>query len=220
MMTREEIRLFYDRFGTRQDRQGFYEDAATRDLVAHAGFEEARAVFEFGCGTGRFAAGLLVHQLPKGAAYTGCDVSSTMIDLARRRLMPFGKRVHVQLTDGSVRLDRPDTAFDRFVSNYVLDLLPEEDIALLMQEAYRVLTPDGRLCLVSLTHGTTSISRFVSRVWTRVHGWRPNWVGGCRPIELQDFVQDRLWQVEYRNVVVARGIPSEILVARKHPSVG
>ncbi|HSD11768.1 MAG TPA: class I SAM-dependent methyltransferase [Candidatus Binatia bacterium] len=219
-MTREEIRLFYDRFGTRQDRQGFYEDAATRDLVAHAGFEEARTVFEFGCGTGRFAAGLLAHQLPEGAVYTAYDVSSTMVELARRRLMPFGHRVHVQLTDGSVRLDMPDTTFDRFVSNYVLDLLPAEDIVLLVQEAHRVLTPDGRLCLVSLTHGTTSISRLVSRVWTRVHGRRPNWVGGCRPIGLRDFIQDRLFQVEYRNVVVARGIPSEILIARKRPSVG
>jgi ubiquinone/menaquinone biosynthesis C-methylase UbiE len=218
MMEREEIRVFYDRFGTGQDRQGFYEDAATRDLVAHAGFDKARAVFEFGCGTGRFAEGLLAHQLPEGAAYTGCDISSTMIDLARGRLKPFGDRVHVQLTDGSVRLDRPDAAFDRFVSNYVLDLLPVGDTTLLVQEAHRMLTSEGRLCLVSLTHGTTLLSHLVSQVWTRVHGW-PSLVGDCRPIELQDFVSERPWEVEYRNIVVARGIPSEILVARKRPSV-
>ena len=219
-MAREEIRAFYDRFGTRQDRQGFYEDAATRDLVAHAGFEEARAVFEFGCGTGRFAEGLLAHRLPEGAVYTGCDLSSTMIDLARGRLKPFGDRVHIELTEGAVRLDKPGAAFDRFVSNYVLDLLPGEDITLLLQEAHRMLTADGRLCLVSLTHGTTLLSRFVSRLWAHVHSWRPSLVGGCRPIELQDFVLQRAWKVEYRNVVVASGIPSEITVARKRPFVG
>lgn len=219
MMAREEIRAFYDRFGRRQDRQGFYEDTATADLVAHAEFKEANAVFEFGCGTGRFAEGLLAHQLPEGATYTGCDLSSTMIDLARGRLKPFGDRVHVELTDGSVRLDKPDAAFDRFVSNYVLDLLPAEDVALLVQEAHRMLTPDGCLCLVSLTHGVTFLSRLVSQVWVRVHRWRPNLVGGCRPIELQDFVVDGPWKVEYRNVVVAWGIPSEILVARKRPAV-
>lgn len=219
MMAQEEIRAFYNRFGTRQDRQGFYEDAATRELVAHAGFEKARAVFELGCGTGRFAEGLLARRLPEGAAYTGCDISSTMIDLARRRLKPFGGRVHVELTDGSLWLHRPDLAFDRFVSNYVLDLLPAEDITLLLQEAHRMLTPDGLLCLVSLTHGIAPLSRLVSQVWRHVHGWRPSLVGGCRPIELQAFVLERAWKVEYRNVVVACGIPSEILVARKRPSV-
>ena len=219
-MAREDIRAFYDRFGTRQDRQGFYEDAATRDLVAHAGFEEARAVFEFGCGTARFAEGLLAHRLPEGAVYTGCDLSSTMIDLARGRLKPFGDRAHVEFTDGSVRLDKSDAAFDRFVSNYVLDLLPEEDITLLLQEAHRTLRPDGRLCLVSLTHGITRLSRFVSQLWARVHSWRPSLVGGCRPIELQDLILEREWKVEYRNVVVACGVPSEILVARKRPFVG
>jgi ubiquinone/menaquinone biosynthesis C-methylase UbiE len=219
MMAREEIRVFYDRFGASQDRQGFYEDPATRDLVAHAAFERATAVFEFGCGTGRFAEGLLAHQLSEGAIYTGCDISSTMIDLACARLKPFGDRIHLQLTDGSVRLHRPDAAFDRFVSNYVLDLLPPEDIRLLVQEAHRMLTPDGRLCLVSLTHGTTLLSRLVSQVWARVHSWRPSLVGGCRPMYLQDFVLERSWKIEYRNVVVAHGIPSEILVARKGPSV-
>jgi len=31
---------------------------------------------------------------------------------------------------------------------------------------------------------------------------------------------EREWKVEYRNVVVACGVPSEILVARKRPFVG
>ena len=71
MLTREKVRAFYDRFGALQDRQGFYEDIATRDLVTHANFEQARAVFEFGCGTGRFAADLLSHRLAENSSYMG-----------------------------------------------------------------------------------------------------------------------------------------------------
>jgi len=215
MLTREEVRSFYDRFGTRQDRQGFYEDPATRDLIAHAAFEQATRVFELGCGTGRFAAALLAQHLVETATYTGCDVSATMVGLARGRLAQFGARAQVHLTDGSPHIAAPDAACDRLVSNYVLDLLPAEDIARLLAEAHRVLTPDGRLCLVSLTHGATRVSRFVSSAWAAVHRVRPALVGGCRPIELLDLLAERDWTVEYQHVVISFGIPSEVLVGRK-----
>ena len=36
MLSSDEARAFYDRFGARQDSQAFYEDPATRDLIVHA----------------------------------------------------------------------------------------------------------------------------------------------------------------------------------------
>ncbi len=216
MLTREKVRAFYDRFGALQDRQGFYEDIATRDLVTHANFEQARAVFEFGCGTGRFAADLLSHRLAENSSYMGSDLSTTMVGIARRRLAQFGARAHVQLTDGALHLAALDATFDRFVSNYVLDLLPANDVATLLAEAHRELTADGRLCLVSGTHGVTAVSRFVSSAWARLHRLRPALVGGCRPIELLDFLDEHDWEVEYRNIVIGFGIPSEVVVGRKH----
>lgn len=121
MLTREKVRTFYDRFGALQDRQAFYEDIATRDLIAHANFEEAKTVFEFGCGTGRFAADLVGHRLAEKSSYTGCDLSATMVGIARGRLAQFGACAQVQLTDGTLHLAASDATFDRFVSNYVLD---------------------------------------------------------------------------------------------------
>ena len=55
-------RAFYDRFGKKQDCQSFYEDPALDELIAHASFEDARSVFEFGCGTGKFAARILENH--------------------------------------------------------------------------------------------------------------------------------------------------------------
>ena len=214
-LTRAQARAFYDRFGSKQDGQAFYEDAAVRDLLAHAEFERANAVFEFGCGTGRFAETLLTHHLPAAARYVGCDVSTTMVDLARERLTRFADRADVRLTDGAPRIEAPDAAFDRFVSNYVLDLLAPDDIACVLSEAHRVLTPGGRLCLVSLTHGTTWASRLVSWVWARVHRLRPQLVGGCRPLTLRPFLSDERWRIVHHRVVVAYAIPSEVVVAEK-----
>ena len=82
----EEARVFYDRFGAKQDQQLFYEGPALATLVANAGFAEAQSLFEYGCGTGRFAHELLEHYLPEGCRYLGVDISSTMVRLASERL--------------------------------------------------------------------------------------------------------------------------------------
>jgi ubiquinone/menaquinone biosynthesis C-methylase UbiE len=208
-----EVRSFYDRFGKKLDTQSFYEDAALDDLVAHARFEEAASVFEFGCGTGRFAERLLEGPLPASATYLGCDTSATMVDLATERLAPFSKRARVLQTDGAIRFPIPDASVDRLVATYVLDLLSEADIVESLREAERALIPGGRLCLASLTKGTTILSGVVSALWAAVFRLRPSLVGGCRPILLARHLDPGSWQVEYRNVVVAFGVPSEVLVA-------
>jgi ubiquinone/menaquinone biosynthesis C-methylase UbiE len=214
-LTRAQARAFYDRFGSKQDSQGFYEDAAVQDLLAHAEFERANAAFEFGCGTGRFAETLFSRHLPAAARYVGRDVSATMVDLARQRLARFADRTDVRVTDGAPRIEAPDASFDRFVSNYVLDLLTAGDIAEIVSEARRVLTTEGRLCLVSLTHGSTPASRVVSWLWARIHRLRPQLVGGCRPLALLPFLSAQDWRILHHNVIVAYGIPSEIVVAER-----
>lgn len=215
MLTRAETRRFYDRFGSKQDRQGFYEDRATRDLLEHADFAAAKAVLEFGSGTGRFAHDLFANYLPTTTTYYCLDISSTMINLSRQRLAEFGDRVMLALTDGSPHLPVADAGFDRFVSNYVFDLLPEEDIHALLKEAHRVLVPDGYLCAASLTDGLTPFSKVVTSVWKFIHRINAKIVGGCRPIRLLDYIHKGDWRVFHHNAMVAYGISSEIMIARK-----
>ena len=215
MLTHEQARAFYNRFGKKQDRQGFYEDRAIGALIAHGNFREATAVFEFGCGTGRFAETLLKDHLLPGAAYTGVDISQTMVSLAKARLAPFGPRADVRLTDGSLRFDFRPSSFDRFVSNYVLDLLAFDDIAEVLREAERLLLGGGMLGLVSLTHGFTPLSRIVVSLWRRIHALRPSLVGGCRPVSLTEFVTGPVWQVLFHDRFSSFGMPSEVLVAEK-----
>ncbi|MFQ5937104.1 MAG: class I SAM-dependent methyltransferase [Acidiferrobacterales bacterium] len=184
-------------------------------MIRHSDFERARSVFEFGCGTGRFAEILLHHHLPRKATYVGVDISETMVGLARDRLARFGSRAEVQLTDGSPQLNVQTAPFDRFVSNYVLDLLTLADIRALLAEAHRILAADGLLGLVSLTHGFTAVSRLVERAWVTLHKRRPALVGGCRPIDLQELIGNSLWHTHYQKKFSAFGIPSEVLVAAK-----
>jgi ubiquinone/menaquinone biosynthesis C-methylase UbiE len=95
----------------------------------------------------------------------------------------------------------------------VFDLLPEEDILQAISEVRRVLIPSGKLCLVSLTHGVTFVSRIVIALWSAAFGLRPALVGGCRPILLDSFLDQQSWSIDYRNVVTQFGVPSEVLIA-------
>ncbi len=217
VLTHEQAQAFYNRMGAKQDWQAFYEAKATQNLIAHASFEAAQAVFEFGCGTGAFAERLLTAHVSAEAQYVAVDSSTTMIRLARARLARFGSRVEVQQTDGTLRFEATSGFYDRFVSTYVADLLSAADIAEVLSEAHRLLRPEGLLCLVGLTHGPTWFSRLVTGLWTGIHRLTPSLVGGCRPLELQALLPTSGWQLVSVNVVTPFGIPSEIVVAKPQP---
>ena len=208
----DQARAFYDRFGRKQDWQRFYEDPAISVLIEHGAFIQAHRVLEFGCGTGRFAEHLLRDILPAECSYLGIDVSRTMVDIARPRLQRWSDRAEVRLSDGSARLDEADRTVDRFVSNYVFDLLDAAQIASVLTQAHRVLVPEGSLCLVSLTHGCGPFSRLVSRMWQQIYSFSPALVGGCRPLNLTEILASQ-WRVQYHDMVGRLGLTSQVIVA-------
>lgn len=212
-LSHPEAKAFYDRFGARQDSQAFYEDRAVQELVQYSDLAHAGSVLEFGCGTGRLALRLLSEELPPEARYLGLDVSDTMVALASSRLTPYRDRAEVRLCNGGVDLPVPDASVDRVVSTYVTDLLSDADIGRLLEEAKRALTPDGRLCLVGITHGVGLVGRMVSRMWSAIHALRPSLVGGCRPMLLVPHLAGPDWSIVHSAIVQAWGISSEVLVA-------
>jgi ubiquinone/menaquinone biosynthesis C-methylase UbiE len=216
VLTHEQAQAFYDWLGAKQDWQAFYEAEATHDLVTHASFETAQAVFEFGCGTGMLAERLLTSHLSASACYVAVDSSTTMIRLAKTRLEHFGGRVTVEQANGSLQCEAVSSSCDRFVSTYVADLLSTSDIAALFALAHRLLIPGGRLCLVSLAEGTQGFSRLVTALWAGIHRITPTLLGGCRPLKLRTLLPGT-FRLEYVNTITAFGIPSEILVAERLP---
>ncbi len=215
-LTVAQVRAVYDRIGRIQDLQGLYERRATNELIAHTDFESAQAVFELGYGTGAFARRLLERHLPPASRYVGVDVSPRMHELARRRLDRFADRAELRLGDGSLHFPFKDDAFDRVVANYVLDLLAPTDIGIFIEEARRLLAPGGLLCLASLTFGATRPARLVTRVWEWLWAYRPELVGGCRPLRLTDQLDRGAWSLRHHAVVTSFGVSSEIVVAAQH----
>jgi len=213
VLTRSQAKTFYDRFGEKQDAQAFYEDAALDELIAHGSFEQAENVFEFGCGTGRFASRLLTKHLSPSSSYLGIDLSQTMVNITERRITAYTERARVIRSDGSMRFPLPDHSVDRVVSTYVLDLLSQADAQQVIFEAHRVLIPGGKLCLVSLTFGGMFVSRIVCALWSSLFRLHAPLVGGCRPIQLESLFDQHDWSIDYQKVVTQFGVPSEVLIA-------
>lgn len=206
-----QARRVYNRIGRVQDWQAFYEDAATDLLVANAGLAGEQTIFEFGCGTGRLAARLLEAH-PAGVTYLGVDISPVMIKLATRRLAAWSGRAQVVLVDGSLPLPANDGFAERVFSTFVFDLLDPDYARAVLADLRRILTPDGRLCIASLTSGERPFERVVSRTWMGLWRVAPQLVGGCRPITASALLGHD-WQVLHHSRVHRFGLVIDALIA-------
>jgi ubiquinone/menaquinone biosynthesis C-methylase UbiE len=215
-LSTEQARRVYDRLGSCVDWTAFYEGRAVRELIRLARFDEAHAVVEFGCGTGRVASELLAFHLLPDCRYTAVDISPRMVELARRRLAKWSDRTEVVQSKGGP-LPYGEGSFDRFISTFVFDLLEEEEIRRVVDDAHRVLKPGGLLCLTSLAHPTGP--SFPTWLWERLWSLDPRLVGGCRPIDLRASLTERNWRIDRVGEMTRFGLTSAVLVASRRASV-
>ncbi|MEP0070680.1 class I SAM-dependent methyltransferase [Pyruvatibacter sp.] len=213
LLERDEIISLYNRFGAKQDTQGWYEDEPLAEMKRQMAFETADGVLELGMGTGRLAHEVVTELTPRGTRYLGLDLSPVMVNLGRNRLRQCDQAFAVV---GDVRAPLPlrDNSVSHVYAAYVLDIFSEDEIRAVYDEVRRVLKPGGLFGAVSLTGGYTPMSRLTSSLWSAVHKLRPQAVGGCRPLELLACVPDE-FELAHACKKVAGGIPSEVIVSRK-----
>jgi SAM-dependent methyltransferase len=108
-------------------------------------------VLDFGCGAGRFADALAPHV----ASVTGTDLSTSMIDAARRRCSRHGN-VRFVAASGRDLAGLPDSGFDLVLA---MDSLPYVHRAgghalleAMLAELHRVLRPAGEIFALNLTY--------------------------------------------------------------------
>ncbi|MGY4771131.1 class I SAM-dependent methyltransferase [Kribbella sp. CWNU-51] len=118
---------------------GHYERPA---MLSLAGQVDGRRILDVGCGSGPLSAALR----DRGAIVSGFDLSTAMIELARRRL---GEDADLRVADLAKPLPYVDAAFDDVVASLVLHYL--EDWTEPLAELRRVLKAGGRLIL-SVNH--------------------------------------------------------------------
>jgi hypothetical protein len=91
----------------------FFRKPVIEELVAHACFEEAHAVFEFGFGSGKPAERLLSRQLPSDASCAGTDSGHQRFD-----------KTTLSLMTGYIIVEEPSSVTYNDVYLYDIGILP------------------------------------------------------------------------------------------------
>ena len=137
-------------------------------------------MLEVGVGTG-----LSLPLYPREVSITGIDVSSEMLEKARRRVARQRlANVEALLEMDAERMSFADASFDKVVAMYVVSVVERPDR--LLAELHRVCRPHGEIFLVNHVR---SDNRFIAAVekglarFSDKLGFRPDF-------ELRDMVAD------------------------------
>lgn len=206
MLGQHSVTRFYDALATRYDWFSLYEARSKRLALECLELGPGQSSLDVGLGTGKCYQEVQSLLGDRGLM-AGVDLSFAMLKVAQSR-----KIVALAQADGGW-LPFAAASFDRLLCTYVLDLVAHADLPRWLREFRRVLRPGGRMVLVSLTEGVSLASRGFVAVWKLAYRLSPIACGGCRPLQLTDWVRQAGFECLDRRVVVQLGVPSELLVA-------
>ena len=186
---------------------GFYERVSNREALRGPMLERAENIIDVGAGTG-YLLSRLVKATGENQNIIAVDLSQQMLDNSESYLRKHDlmhRRIRFAQSDCR-KLPWDDNTFDLYVSSYLFDLLPEDELKQALKEMERVLLPDGYAILVTMTTELEDLP-WLERTFFRIMNelyclgyykgrWNPIWrflfagyAPHCRPIELSSYLR-------------------------------
>ncbi|MDA3939357.1 MAG: class I SAM-dependent methyltransferase [Spirochaetia bacterium] len=209
--SKEEAEKTYSKMSRTYDFFAGTFEAKYRNMAfMHMNIDVGEEVLEIGFGTGHSLQQMSESVGENGKVY-GIDISSGMLNVAKKRLKKADLLNRVELTCGNaVRLPYKDNIFDAVFISFTLELFDTPEIPIVLYEIRRVLKPEGRFGIISMSKGNGG-SRMV-KLYEWAHMKFPNYID-CRPIYLEKSIKNAMFQIRYRNNVKLFGLPLEIILA-------
>lgn len=187
-----------------------FERRARRQGLALLAIRPGERVLEIGPGTGHALVVLASAAGPAGQVI-GIDLSVRMLGRARQRAARAGFRGRVSFAQGDAhRLPFATGAVDAIFMSFVLELIGTAQIPVVLAECHRVLTPGGRLGLVSLQ--LTQPPTPTSRLYLAARRHMPGLLD-CRPIPVPGLLSDCGWRAQAARQLSVAGMPVTAVVA-------
>ncbi|WP_341730954.1 methyltransferase domain-containing protein [Microcoleus sp. EPA2] len=163
-MYSDPIQTEYARLAEQYDRRwSFYVNATVEKTLNHLEINPGERILDLGCGTGVLIQRLL--QVAPASEVVGIDASAEMLEIAKHKLPES-----VDLKLGSAdNLPWASNYFDIVVSTSAFHFFLDPSQAL--QEAKRVLKPNGRLVITDWCYDylTCKVCDFFLRCFNRAH---------------------------------------------------
>lgn len=173
-------------------------------------------VLEIGFGTGRSLVSMVRAVGEHGRVY-GIDLSKGMLRVTQNRLNAAGLTEQVVLEQGNAtKLPFEPSFFDAVFMSFTLELFPASSIPRVLAECRRVLKPDGRLGIVSLTEAAPPT--LSQRLYLWAHHTFPR-VVDCRPIPAVHLLEGAGYKIVRHEQDSLQGVPVSMIVAKQlnHP---
>ncbi|MFQ5906597.1 MAG: class I SAM-dependent methyltransferase, partial [bacterium] len=200
----DKISRFYDCFA------GVFEKKYRKRALHLLEIERGETVLEIGFGTGHCLM-QIAESVGEDGKVCGIDISSGMLEVSTRRLEEAGllDRVELRCEDAS-QMPYEDNKFDAVFMSFTLELFDTPEIPKVLAESRRVLIPNGRLGVVSMSreNGDSILLRLYE--WT--HRKFPQYVD-CRPIYVERSLKDAGFEIRQKEKVRLLGLPGEIVIA-------
>jgi demethylmenaquinone methyltransferase/2-methoxy-6-polyprenyl-1,4-benzoquinol methylase len=151
----------------------------------------------------------------EGRVY-GIDISSGMLVASRRRLEKAGLWNRVELVcDDAMKLPYADNKFDAVFSSFALELFDSPEIPQVLAEIRRVLRPNGRVGVISMSEEDGASPLLKLYKW--LHQKLPQYVD-CRPIYVEQSIKDAGFGIQHKERVSLLGLPGDIVIGTKPAS--
>lgn len=183
-------------------------DARERSLEL-ADISDGQSILEVAVGTG-----LAFYEIVKknpGGVNVGIDLSSGMLEKAKRRLSKLKRENYSLSIMSAYDLKVENETIDTLFNNYMFDLISFADFKSVLGEFYRVLKPNGKLILVNMTRPEKSFSG----IYEQIYKLSPRTMGGCRGVQMSSVLSESGFKVEAREYHQQFLFPSEVIVANK-----
>ncbi len=197
---------FYDYFA------GIFERNYRNLALSRLNIATGETVLEVGFGTGHCLIQMAESVGEVGKVY-GIDISSGMLAASKRRLEKAGLLDRVELTcDDAMRMPYTDNKFDAVFSSFALELFDSPEIPQVLAEIRRVLRPNGRIGVISMSKESGASVSLKLYEW--FHKRLPQYVD-CRPIYVEQSVISAGFEIRYKERVSLLGLPGDIVIGTK-----
>lgn len=191
---------------------GVFEQNYRNMALKRLNVVRGETVLEVGFGTGHCLQ-QLAEAVGEDGRVWGIDISSGMLLASKRRLERAGLWNRVELTcEDATKMPYADNTFDAVFSSFALELFDSPEIPQVLGEVRRVLKPNGRLGVISMSKedGTSPLLRLYE--W--LHEILPQYID-CRPIYVEQSIKDAGFGIQYKERVSLLGLPGDIVIGTK-----
>ena len=193
--------------------EGIFEKGLRQRSLELLAITPGEVVLEIGTGTG-FSLKKIAIAVGGGGKACGIDITPEMLKITRKRLEKARLTDRVELYEGDARnMPYEDRKFDSVYMASTLELFDTPDIPVVLKEIKRVMKPDARLVVASLTRKGREDSLFI-RIYEWFHQKMPRYAS-CRPIYVEKSVLEAGYRItKSMDYLLFRIVPWKIVVAK------